>query len=181
MSVFRDMVIYLRRPYFRRPEPFGVQTVSALLKLLTFVILMLPVLGLVMGALVAVSGVSLPDPSDDFEEMMRQANFIFLAAIIAPLVEEGMFRSWLGLRWGVLLAAPLLLTLLALWMAFRPTADAPSELALIVIVIMLGSFAVYVARYFKLRSEGGLRCGSCESLSLCFLGHVFSLWRDASG
>lgn len=154
MSVFRDMARYVRRPHFiARPMPFGLHTLSALLKLLVFAVLMLPVLGLVMGVLVAVSGVSLPDPSDDFQDMMKQSNFIFLAAIVAPLVEEGLFRSWLGKRWGVLLIAPLLLGGIVLWMTFKPSADAPSEFSLLMIILMLGSFAVYIMRYLKLRRE----------------------------
>lgn len=156
MAVLKDMMRYLRNPHpIARREAFRPDTVFTLLKLLGFAFLMLPILGIFMGLIFAVTGVTLPEPSDEFADIASRPNFIFLAAIIAPLVEELLFRSWLGKRWGVFLVAPLLLVGLAL-LVLMGADDISSGIRYGLAIMVIGSVSLYIARYLKARHEEGI-------------------------
>ena len=153
MAVIRDMIGYLRHPYpVAARTPFTPQALLELLKLLGFALLMLPVLGLLMGAIFAATGVSMPEPSDEYKEVMNRPNFILLAAVMAPLVEELLFRSWLGKRGGVLWVAPLLLAGLAVIVLVNSDTMALGIRAALMLIV-LGSFALYIRRYLSLRRD----------------------------
>ena len=156
MAVLTDMMRYLRNPHpIARREAFTPDTVLTLLKLLGFAFLMLPILGIFLGVLFAATGVTLPEPSGDFTDMASRPDFIFLAAIIAPLWEELVYRSWLGKRWGVLLVAPLLLVGLAL-LALMGADDMSSGIRYGLALVVIGSFSLYMSRYLKARHEVGV-------------------------
>lgn len=156
MAVLTDMMRYLRNPHpTPRREAFTPDTVLRLLKLLGFAFLMLPILGVFMGAIFAVTGVTLPEPSGDVTEMASQPSFILIAAVMAPVLEELLFRSWLGTRWGVLLIAPLLLVGLALFVLMGAE-DISSGIRYGLAIVIIGSFALYISRYLKARHTAGV-------------------------
>lgn len=156
MTVLNDMFLYLRRPSFiARREAFTPDSLMVIFKLLGLSFLMLPLTGLLLGTVFAVTGVSLPEPSDAFQNMAKQSNFILLAAVAAPLIEEGLFRSWLGNRWGILLIAPGLLAVAVIW-TLLGREDISSGLRLVAGSAVMSSFALYLARYWRLRSEPGV-------------------------
>ena len=153
MAVIRDMLGYLRRPHLvAAQKPFTPQALMQLLKLLGFALLMLPVLGLFMGAIFAAAGVALPEPSPEYMEVMNRPNFIFLAAVMAPLIEELLFRSWLGKRGGVLWLAPFLLVSLAV-IVLKDADTLSLGLKTALVIMVLGSFALYMRRYLALRRD----------------------------
>lgn len=153
MAVIRDMFTYLRRPEIQaQRRKFTPDAFLDLVKLLGFSFLTLIFAGIVMGVIFQVAGVTMPPPTDDFTQMMNQANFIFLAAIAAPLIEETLFRAWLGARWGVLIAAPLLFCAAALLVIMR--ADmAAFNIKLLAVMFVIGAAGLYISRYAALRKR----------------------------
>lgn len=153
MAVVKDMMRYLRKPHpIARREAFTPDAVLSILKLLGFAFLMLPLLGIFMGVIFAVTGVTLPEPSEEFTDMASSPNFIFLAAIMAPIVEEFLYRAWLGRGWGVFLVAPLLLVGLALGVLVG-TEGLSSAMRSGLAIMIIGSFALYLSRYLKVRRD----------------------------
>lgn len=153
MAVIKDMMGYLRRPHpVAVRAPFTPQALMELIKLLGFALLMLPVLGIFMGALFATTGVVVPEPSREFAEVMNRPNFIFIAAVMAPLIEELLFRAWLGKRGGVLWVAPLLLVGLAV---ITLSNAQPLSLGIrsALMILVAGSFTLYIRRYLSLRRD----------------------------
>ncbi|MEP3890986.1 MAG: CPBP family intramembrane glutamic endopeptidase [Hellea sp.] len=175
MAVLKDMTRYLRKPHpIARRDAFTPDTVLALLKLLGFTFLMLPILGIFMGALFAATGVTLPEPSEEFADMASRPNFIILAAIIAPLIEELLFRSWLGKRWGVFLVAPLLLVGLAL-LILMGTDDVTSGIRYAGAIAVIGSASLYMSRYLKARQEEGVLDQALQRI------FPFAFWGSSLG
>jgi len=156
MAVIRDMFTYLRSPdMFSARRLFTPDAVLDLLKLLGFCYLMLLLSGIIMGVVFQAAGVSMPEPADEFTEMMNSRNFIFLAAIMAPLVEEVLFRSWLGRGWGVLVIAPLLLSLAAL-LGISGAEELAPGVKITAVVIVTVAVIIYLFRYVALRKTQGV-------------------------
>ena len=153
MAVIRDMFTYLRRPVMQRQRRrFTLDALFDLIKLLGFAFLTLIFAGLVMGLVFQMAGLTLPQPSEDFTQMMNQANFVFLAAIAAPLIEETLFRSWLGARWGVLVVAPLLLCAAAL-LVITGADMVALNMKLFAAIAVIGAASLYLSRYAALRKS----------------------------
>lgn len=153
MAVIKDMFTYLRRPVMQRQRRrFTPDALLDLIKLLGFAFLTLIFAGMVMGVIFQLAGVSLPEPSEDFTQMMNQANFVLLAAIAAPLIEETLFRSWLGARWGVLVAAPLLFCAAAL-LVITGADMVAMNIKLIAAIAVAGAAGLYLSRYAALRKR----------------------------
>lgn len=155
MSIVKDMINYLRRPHMPTPRrPFGFECVIDLMTLMGVAFLMLPVIGLFLGVVIQLTGSTIPKPSAEFEAFSAKPNFIFLAVLAAPLIEELLFRSWLTRRWGIFIVMPVLLVgaaILALKGA-EPSIISDGGRALILAAI-LGSFTLYLFRYLQLRRE----------------------------
>ena len=183
MAVIKDMFTYLRRPVMQRQRRrFTPDALFDLIKLLGFAFLMLIFAGMVMGLVFQVAGVTLPEPSDDFTKMMNRANFVFLAAIVAPLLEETLFRSWLGGRWGILIAGPLLLVAAAL-IVISGSDAVDLNIKLFAAITVIGAASLYLSRYAAIRKrpavlEGAVRTvfpyafwGSCLAFGLMHLAN----------
>ena len=156
MAVIRDMFTYLRSPdMFSARRLFTPDAVLDLLKLLGFCYLMLLLSGIIMGVVFQAAGVSMPEPADEFTEMMNSRNFIFLAAIMAPLVEEVLFRSWLGRGWGVLVIAPLLLSFAAL-LGISGAEELAPGVKITAVVIVTVAVIIYLFRYVALQKTQGV-------------------------
>jgi len=100
-SLIGDMVAYWRRPVFTRDrEPLTPGGVVALMGLVALVILGLLPVSLIVGTLMAATGSEVPGLSEDAQAAMNSGSFVMLAVIIAPLLEEVIFRGWMGFRAG---------------------------------------------------------------------------------
>ena len=119
-----------------------------LLKLfgLTYVIAIIS--AIIVHSLYASSTGQPAETSEAFEAMSQGASFIFIAVILAPVIEELLFRSWLGRVWGVLLVMPLLLAATASFALYGQRAAMPI-LSTFGALVVLGSLAVYLQRYFN--------------------------------
>jgi membrane protease YdiL (CAAX protease family) len=149
MNLLPDMLTYWRRPFFHKSrEKVSGKALMALLKLLGFSFAAVFLISIVTGLLLQGMGLSRPDVSEDFAEMMNSAYFFFGAVILAPFIEEVLFRSWLGSVWGVLLVLPLLLWAVALILFLYDKALEQSiELAIIIgISLLIGAYCVQYCR-----------------------------------
>lgn len=110
MENLRDMFAYWRDPRFSRTrEPLTSKTILNLGRLLAFSLGGVFALMLVTGAIFQLFNVPQVELSQDFGDMITKPQFLFMAVIFAPLVEEILFRSWMGREWGILIVLPLLL------------------------------------------------------------------------
>ena len=156
MAVIKDMFAFLRSPTLQKARsPFTPDAVLDLIKLLGFCFLMLFVAGLIMAVVFNIGGVTMPKPADEFSEMMNRPGFIFMAALMAPLIEEILFRSWLGRGWGVMVVAPLLLGLAALIVIAGAEALAPGVKITAVVTVTV-ALIIYLFRYAALRKIPGV-------------------------
>ena len=67
-----------------------------------------------------------------------------MAVIFAPIVEELLFRSWLGRVWGVLLVMPVLLAIMAV-IALSGQSGAMPTVSMIGVALVMGSLGLYLA------------------------------------
>ena len=106
------MLVYWRRPFFTNVrEPFSADVVKTMAKLLGFSFLMLPIVAIIIGTVFSLTGSDIPDSSQGFEDLQRSSYFFLAAVIMAPLIEEVLFRSWLGSRLGIWVGLPMILFL----------------------------------------------------------------------
>jgi membrane protease YdiL (CAAX protease family) len=155
MSIVKNMIQYLARPHMPTVQRrFAFESVINLIKLMGVAFLMLPVIGLFLGMVIQLSGATLPKPSAEFEAFSAKPNFIFLAVLAAPLIEELLFRSWLTRRWGILIVMPLLLIGVALLALLGADSDIISDgVQMLILAAMLGSFALYLYRFVPLSRQ----------------------------
>jgi len=79
-----------------------------------------------------------------------------MAVIFAPIVEELLFRSWLGRVWGVLLVMPVLLAIMAV-IALSGQSGAMPTVSMIGVALVMGSLGLYLRRYFETKRVKGLQ------------------------
>ncbi|MDB2439876.1 CPBP family glutamic-type intramembrane protease [Hellea sp.] len=148
MAVIKDMFAFLRSPTLQKARsPLTPDAVLDLIKLLGFCFLTLFVAGLFMAVVFNIGGVTMPEPADEFSEM--------ISVLMAPLIEEILFRSWLGRGWGVMVVAPLLLGLAALIVIAGAEALAPGVKITAVVTVTV-ALIIYLFRYAALRKIPGV-------------------------
>jgi len=124
-TLYADMVRYFRQPIFtQHREKLNAQNLIALLGLIGLVVLTVIPLNILSAVLLNIAGESPLKASEDFQAMKAGASFVLIAVIMAPFIEEMLFRSWLGMRWGVLLVMP---ALLIFWACFKITLGLQNE------------------------------------------------------
>ena len=128
----------------------GVQ----LLKLLGLTYVLAVMSATIAHSLYSVSSGQTAETSKAFKDMAQGSSFIFIAIILAPLIEELLFRSWLGRIWGILLAMPMLLAITAALSLYGHRSAMP-EAYIFGILIVLGSLALYLQCYFDTKPVKG--------------------------
>lgn len=111
------LVQYLRRPIFTaQREPFGRNALSELTQLwaITLGLAIVTVL-ITTSVYIAIKGRP-AEATEGFTELTQSPRFLFTAIIFAPLLEEVLFRSWLGHIRGILLIMPILACIAALFL-----------------------------------------------------------------
>jgi membrane protease YdiL (CAAX protease family) len=113
-----NAIQYIRRPYFPAGrDPLGEAALRHLTQLL----------GLSLGLIILLSGLIgavvtnlLGDMPENVNAMMGQTNplmLLLLGVVVAPIIEELIFRSWLGGRKACLIGLPVLTALAAVSVA----------------------------------------------------------------
>jgi len=106
-------------------------------------------LSFIQALFFGLTGVNPPEPSDAFEALNNSSRFVLIAVIFAPLIEEVLFRSWLGFRRGILLALPVLLLFFAGLGLVSETN--PSPFAQFSVVIAFAAMAAYGWKWYNLK------------------------------
>ena len=149
MSLIPDMTAYWKRPKFKTArEPQSASTLIDIFKLLVFSLGGVFAIMIAVGLVFQIMGLERPDVSDDFAKASEKRYFIVFAVILAPLVEEMIFRSWLGMKWGVLLILPILLWCVGV-IVFLQEKALPYTLdvaCLIGLTILVGTYCVQYCR-----------------------------------
>jgi len=109
MNVYQDILNYVSRPYFyRNDESLSLSVLSLLGKILALkFILVLIAYSLTMW-LFSIFGVEPPTNTRTSFEAVPIRRFVIIA-ILAPFLEELIFRSWLRFKWGLFYIFPLTL------------------------------------------------------------------------
>jgi len=141
------LVQYLRRPMFTaQREPFGRKALSELTQLWTITLGLAIVTVLITTSVyIAIKGRP-AEAAEGFTELTQSSRFLFTAIIFAPLLEEVLFRSWLGHIRGILLIMPMLACIVALFLINYHNSW-HAVLTLLACGVILVAFAVYARRY----------------------------------
>ena len=152
LSLYADMIRYVRRPRFiERRMKLTPNEAAAVLGLICLTFLTLIPISLIQALIFGLTGINLPEPSDAFEALSDSPRFVLIAVVFAPLIEEVLFRSWLGFRRGVLLILPALLLLLT---GLGLTSEAhPSVLTQLIVVIAFAATALYGWKWYVLKPD----------------------------
>jgi len=150
LSLYADMIRYFRRPEFTDRQAALTPTEAvAILGLVCLTFLTLIPISLMQALFFALIGIDAPKPSDGFEAMSKSSRFVLIAVVFAPLIEEVLFRSWLGFRRGVLLVMPALLLVLT-GLALVNKTD-PSALTQLSVMIAFAAAALYGWKWYVLK------------------------------
>jgi len=149
MSLIPDMIAYWKRPQFTT-ERMSITSESLidLIKLLAFSLGGVFALMIFTGFVFQILGAERPNVSEDFAKASQQSYFIILAVILAPIVEEVLFRSWLGVKWGVLLILPILLWSLGV-IIFLQDKDMVFEVDVLCLVGLTVLTGLYIIQYCR--------------------------------
>jgi membrane protease YdiL (CAAX protease family) len=162
------MFAYLRRPYFPAGQDrVGEAQLKHLVQLLFFSIaLMIIVVGIVGSISTNVSG----DIPENINETVGKDSLIDLllwGVILAPIVEEVIFRSWLGGRRACILGLPILVSLFAVATAASAKVSPP---IIIAIVAGLTAFVVALARQLAVLTPEGQKDARWRLFPFAFYG-----------
>ena len=106
-DIAREVIGYLRSPYFIRTReklsPSGLEFLLRLI-LLKFIIVIAGFAAI--SGLFSAAGLERPESAIETEKLFAPL-MIVLVVFIVPMIEEILFRSWLGRKWGIIIATPL--------------------------------------------------------------------------
>jgi len=155
MPIIPTLLDYLRRPVFTvQRRPLGHETVVELAKLFGLTLCLAVIAVMFTGSLYILIEGRAPEPAESFEELTQSTRFFWAAVIIAPLFEEGLFRSWLGHMRGVLIAMPVLLCSGVIVMITSSGQDIP-HIALPASALVLSALVLYLKRYSQTKRIKG--------------------------
>ncbi|MGB3455714.1 MAG: CPBP family glutamic-type intramembrane protease [Litorimonas sp.] len=105
---------YIRRPYFPAGrDPVGEAALRHLAQLLALTLVSMTVLSAVAGGIISSVAGELPDNVNAALGASNPGMLLLVAVGFAPVVEEVIFRSWLGGARACLLGLPILVSLMA--------------------------------------------------------------------
>lgn len=172
LSLYADMLRYFRRPTFNaRRSGLTPNDAVAILGLICLTFLTLIPISFVQGLFFGLTGLTPPEPSAAYEAMMESPQFVLLAVVFAPLIEEVLFRSWLGFRRGIFWVMPVLL-LLFTGLGLSSETN-PSFLTQFSVIIAFAAVGFYAWYWYKMRPSPQLQKNA--------LGQLFPLifWGTA--
>ncbi len=160
-SFIRDMVRYWRAPVFvRSRERLKPEGALALIGVVGLLLLAMIPLNLIVTSVMAVAGADMPAMSEEFEEEFTSGRFVYLAVLVAPLLEELLFRSWMGFRTGLLVVMPVGLCLISALFIFSSLGAGAAAVGHC--AFMLGALGLYLSRWWSLRGEDRVLAGMTQ-------------------
>lgn len=162
------MLAYIRRPYFPAGQDrVGDAQLKHLVQLLFFSLAMIILIGGAVGAVITAVKGEVPANANETIGQASPAMLLFYGVILAPLIEETVFRSWLGGRRACILGFPVLVSLFALGTAVLADVSPVVSFALAVglSVLILG-----VARQFIALSPPAQKAARWRLFPVAFYG-----------
>ena len=153
MSLIPKMLIYWKRPVFtEKRQRLDTNALIELGKLLAFCLGGVFAIFIVIGLIFQVLNIEPPKMSDAADELAMSPIFPLLAILIVPAIEEVIFRSGLGIKWGVMLILPILLWGVAC-IIFLQEKTLSSELDFAIMVGLSTLICVYIIQYCRMVSR----------------------------
>jgi len=166
---------YIRRPYFPAgKDRVGEAQLKHLVQLLFFTLALAMVVGGLVGLFIAGASGEVPENVNQTLGESNPAQFLFMGVIAAPLLEEVIFRSWLGGRRACILGLPILFGLAAMFAGLSANV---SPVIIFGIMAGLGVLIGTVGRQFMSLSPEGQKEGRWRLFPVAFYGSalIFAL------
>ncbi|MEP1231013.1 MAG: CPBP family glutamic-type intramembrane protease [Litorimonas sp.] len=153
MTILTELIAFIRRPVFTSVHvPMTGQSIIDLFKLLGLTFVLATVSVMISAGLYVLLVGAPAQHSEGFNEALTRGDQFFIAAVlIGPVIEELLFRSWLGKVWSILLIMPTLLCFSAVLILASQMQAAP-RLSMIGVMIVMGSLGLYLSRYHQTKS-----------------------------
>lgn len=162
------MLAFIRRPYFPAGrDRLGEVALKHLVQLLFLSLAMMIVVGGVVGSIITAVEGELPENVNETIGQASPTMLLFYGVILAPLIEEVVFRSWLGGRRACILGLPVLVSLFAV--ATAVVADV-SPILSFAIAGGLSVLVFGIARQFAALSPSAQKAGRWRLFPFAFYG-----------
>jgi membrane protease YdiL (CAAX protease family) len=163
-----SMLAFIRRPYFPAgKDRMGEPQLKHLAQLLFFSLALMIIVGGVVGAIIAAVNGDVPANANETIGQASPAMLLLYGVILAPIIEEVVFRSWLGGRRACILGLPIMVSLFAIGTVV--TADM-SPVVSFVVAAGLAILVVGVARQFALLSPSAQKAARWRLFPVSFYG-----------
>lgn len=139
MSLLKEIAAYSARPFFTAERDRFSPEYLIKLTLLTTALALLVII--VASVLLSILGIEIPEQSDVFKTTPK-TQLLFLAVIVAPILEETIFRSWLGSHGGIRTALPII----AAFFFILTFVGFSSPHATPILIILIGALIFYFTR-----------------------------------
>lgn len=162
------MLAFIRRPYFPAGrDRVGEAQLKHLVQLLFLSLAMMIIVGGVVGSIIATVKGEVPENANETIGQASPMMLLFYGVILAPLIEEVVFRSWLGGRRACVLGLPILVSLFAI--ATAVIADV-SPIMSFAIAGGLSVLILGVARQFSTLSPAAQKAARWRLYPVAFYG-----------
>lgn len=162
------MLAFIRRPYFPAgKDRLGEASLKHLLQLLFLSLAMMIVVGGLVGSIITGVKGELPENVNETIGQASPMMLLFYGVLLAPLIEEIVFRSWLGGRRACILGLPILVSLFAI--AIAVVADV-SPMVSFAIAGGLTFLVLGVAKQFSALSPAAQKAARWRLFPVAFYG-----------
>lgn len=162
------LLAFIRRPYFPAGrDRIGESQLKHLVQLLFFSLAMMLFVGGVVGAIITGVRGELPANANEIIGQASPTRLLFYGVILAPLIEEVVFRSWLGGRRACIIGLPLLISFFAI------VAAVAADVSPVVSFAIAGGLSVLVfgvARQFEALSPAQQKAARWRLFPVAFYG-----------
>ncbi len=143
-----DFFRYLLFPFFTRErENLSAPQAIAIAKLL-FVVFLIAIIGSLFASGIYTAN-GLERPENQLSDRNWNATLLLVACVIAPFVEELIFRSWIGSRFGLIYLFPVFM--LIWWLLFARVFElSPGSSSLVIWAVIS---IIYVSYFHKSGAE----------------------------
>ncbi len=144
MELLADLIQYLRRPFFtQHRDPLTKNNVLRIAKLLVVKIAIAIALSVLVHLAFHILGQDTPESHWE-DEPLFDVQLLFAIVFWAPILEELLFRSWMGRKWTLLLGFPVFVSFLMLLFEASDLAQIPALTSLLYMIFALFYVALLI-------------------------------------
>lgn len=164
MALIHEMFAYWRKPIFtQKRQVLDNEALRGLTMLLAFSLGGVFAIFIGLGILFQILEVEHPQTSAEMNKFMKSAAFPLIVIVLVPIIEEIVFRSWLGIKWGVMLIMPILLWGVA-GVIFLKEKSLPPELDFAIMVGLSALIFVYIIHFCRTTSDAARQDRALQSI-----------------